>query len=341
MQETNKVVRTICYFSRSPTGDLISQLNSIEDVLLRHNYFVQTKRICSPSFEKIMELDKKFKDEKLLLSLGTINQPFFNDHGDDILSANNISFNIDLTNQIISESTSEILFYLIRRYPNKTFNFAYVFNNQVSSPFFPSANFVKNGFSIGLQPTDLSQGATSIEEWLGQVKNVWIEIAGLFGSNPEFLGIDSSIAPDLTSQGSFIGFINSLGLDFSKSVTTDSYVKISKFIKEQNIKKAGLCGLMFPALEDTVLAREYEKGNFSIERNIFLSLHSGLGIDTYPIGVNEQQSRVIEILKLVKELSGKYKKPLSVRFVSDGKATIGQKTDFKNQYLKDVVVRAL
>ena len=28
-------------------------------------------------------------------------------------------------------------------------------------------------------------------------------------------------------------------------------------------------------------------------------------------------------------------------FVSDGKARVGQKTDFQNQYLKDVLVRAL
>ena len=29
-----------------------------------------------------------------------------------------------------------------------------------------------------------------------------------------------------------------------------------------------------------IIAEEYEKGNFSIERNVYLSLHSGLGIDT-------------------------------------------------------------
>ena len=37
------------------------------------------------------------------------------------------------------------------------------------------------------------------------------------------------------------------------------------------------------------------KVSFSIERNLFLSLHSGLGIDTYPIGIDEQPERVLEI----------------------------------------------
>ena len=98
---------------------------------------------------------------------------------------------------------------------------------------------------------------------------------------------------------------------------------------------------MYPCLEDFELADEYEKGNFSIERNIYLSLHSGLGIDTYPIGIDEKPERVLEILQLLQNLSNKYKKPLSARFVSDGKAKIGEKTDFKNQYLKDVTVRPL
>ena len=98
---------------------------------------------------------------------------------------------------------------------------------------------------------------------------------------------------------------------------------------------------MLPCLEDFELAEEYRQGNFTIERNIYLSLHSGLGIDTYPIGIDEAPERVFEILCLLQGLSQKYNKPLSARFVSDGRAKIGDMTDFKNQYLKDVVVRSL
>lgn len=39
--------------------------------------------------------------------------------------------------------------------------------------------------------------------------------------------------------------------------------------------------------------------------------------------------------------SDPYQKPLSCRFVSDGKAKIGDQTDFQNQYLKDVRVGKL
>ena len=64
-----------------------------------------------------------------------------------------------------------------------------------------------------------------------------------------------------------------------------------------------------------------------------------MGIDSYPIGVDEQPERVTEVLKLIGGLSDKYKKPLSARFVSDGRARVGQRTHFSIPFLKDVVVR--
>ena len=47
------------------------------------------------------------------------------------------------------------------------------------------------------------------------------------------------------------------------------------------------------------------KCDLLIERNVYLALHSGLGIDTYPIGVNEKPKRVLQILKLVQGFSKK------------------------------------
>ena len=78
-------------------------------------------------------------------------------------------------------------------------------------------------------------------------------------------------------------------LELYEISSTDTYLKITNFIKKENPKPVGLCGLMLPSLENFELANEYEKGNFSI----------------------------------------------------DGKTKIGQKSDFKNQYLKDVIIQSL
>ena len=104
----------------------------------------------------------------------------------------------------------------------------------------------------------------------------------------------------------------------STIATSDLLMRITRRLKESKFG-VGLNGIFMPALEDFELAQEYEAGRFSIERNIFVSLHSGLGIDTYPIGVDESRQRVVDILRCVQGLSNKYNKSLSVRFVSDGK----------------------
>lgn len=341
MAGNNKIVRTICLFTNQPNIQGLDQLKEIAKKLSGRDYITQKKRICSPSINKIIELDSKYASDSCTFGIGSISTEELHKRLNKLLTCRDTSFNLDLTEREITKEDAQILFYIIRHKPSKTFNFSYVFNNPHSSPFFPSGSYHQNGFSIGLQPTDLSEDCHSVEEWLSEMKRVWLEIHSLFKDDAAFLGIDSSIAPLFSGKSSLISFMRKVGLDFSHSATTDTYLTITKFIKEKNPKPIGLCGIMFPCLEDFELANEYEEGNFPIERNIYLSLHSGVGIDTYPIGTNETSKRVAEILSLVQGLSNKHKKPLSVRFVSDGKAKIGEKTDFRNQYLKDVIIRKL
>lgn len=337
----NKIIRTVCYFDKEPSSKSIEKVDKIAKNLIGKGFLVQTKRVCSPSVDKIIKLDSKYASDSYIFGVGSLERNELLRRFNNLFACKDTSFNLDLTEKEIIKEDVQLLFEIIKSKPGKTFNFAYVFNNQPSSPFFPSGSYYQNGFSIGLQPTDLSEDCDSIEKWLGKIREAWSEVHDLFNNDPEFLGIDSSIAPLFSGKSSMINFIKKIKLDFSRSATTNTYLTITKFIKERNPKAVGLCGIMFPCLEDFELAEEYEKGNFSIERNIFLSLHSGLGIDTYPIGIDEKPERVLEILKLLQGLSTKYQKPLSARFVSDGKAKINEKTDFQNQYLKDVIVRPL
>lgn len=337
---SNKIIRSICYFTKNPNNELAEKLSEISDLLADKDYEIQTKRICA-SGVSVKELGERISDKDILLNVGTLDLSMANNQLDDFFGESNTSFNIELSKAEITKEYVKILFKIIKGNPQKTFNFSYVFNNASSSPFFPSGNYEKEGYSIGLQLTDLSENRNTIKEWLDETKKVFDEINLLFKDDRNFLGIDSSIAPLFSGKSSLIDFIKKIGYDFSYSALTDNYLKITEFIKKENSRSVGLCGLMFPCLEDFSLAEEYEKGNFSVERNIFLSLHSGLGIDTYPIGINENQERIMNILKTIQGLSNKYKKPLSCRFVSDGKAKIGEKTDFQNQYLKDVVMREL
>lgn len=336
----DKIIRTICLFSDQVSNQEIEKLEKISQLLQEKGFSIQTKRICLSDY-KSQIADKELLDKGILLGLGEQSFEKLKANFADFLKSENKAISLDLTNEDITNEHIDFLFKIIENKPDNTFRFTYGFNLPISSPYFPSAKFGKKGFAVGLQPTDLSENCKSVAEWLEKLKSVWQEIDSLLKPMDGYLGIDSSIAPLFQGSSSLVNFVKRLGLDFSHSATTDIYTTISKFIKENNPKPIGLCGLMFPCLEDFELAEEYEKGNFTVERNIFLSLHSGLGIDTYPIAVDQNKERVIEILKLLQKLSSKYKKPLSARFVSDGKAKIGEKTDFKNQYLKDVIIREL
>ena len=335
-----KIVRTVCVFTQNPDESVLQKLDGIAHKLEQKGYLVQTKRVSSTigNLEKLTDLtangieyisagNATLTEAQLLLPTFYANKA--------------LSFNIELAQEEITKNHVRLLQEIISTDASKTFSFTYTFNNAPSSPYFPSARYEKDGFAIGLQPTDLSQGCNTLDEWLSKLKQVWEEINTLFAEEQDFLGIYSSIAPLFKGGSSFVNFVIRLGLTFEHSVTTNMYTTITKFIKEQNPKPIGLCGMMLPCLEDFELADEYEAGNFSIERNVYLSLHSGLGIDTYPIGIDENPERVMEILKLLQSLSNKYSKPLSARFVSDGKAKIGDKSDFQNQYLRDCVIRAL
>lgn len=336
---SDRIIRTICLFKKDIDGSESERLQKLAEKLEFQGYVIQTKRVCSPA--KFGELEQKIEDDSVMLSVGAVPSKEALENLDSFHTSRD-NFNVELADQELSLEHTKVLFEIIRNAPQKTFNFTHVFNNAPSSPYMPSASYEQDGFAVGLQPTDLAKGANSLEKWLSKLEEVYRELVDIFDQEHDFLGIDSSIAPLFEGNSSLIHHINRwYPQGFSQSLTTDIYTRMSSFIKTKNPKVVGLSGIMLPCLEDFELAREYERGNFSIERNIFVSLHSGLGIDTYPIGVDERPERVLEILKLVQALSNKYQKPLSVRFVSDGKAKVGDKTDFQNQYLYEVEVNAL
>jgi uncharacterized protein (UPF0210 family) len=338
--EQHKVVRTVCLFTDRLSWEEVLRLKKLGSSLSDKGFTVQTLRLCSPDLDGLFSLDRE-GDGNIFLSIGRISFDRAGAVLEQFCRAKRVDMNVDLTHEPITVRHARLLTNIIRENAAKTFSFAYTFNNAPSSPYFPSAAYEKNGFAVGLQPTDLSEGCQTIEEWLERMKTAWSEIDRLFSTEEDYLGIDTSIAPLFSGRGSFVHLIARLGLTLGHAVTTDVFLRIAGYIREEGPRKVGLCGLMFPCLEDFELARQYEDGRFPVERSAFLSLHSGLGIDAYPIGVDEKPERVVEILGLMQGLSNKYAKPLSVRFVSDGKAGIGQQTGFGNPYLKDVVIRPL
>ena len=337
--DVEPVVRSVCYFTSSPDARTAHRLDQMCARLESEGIAVQTRRILAPA--SMSEFAGLAQRDDIYPSVGRVSLASFESQRELFAAIPKMSCHLDLTDEEPRPEHVDALFWLLRECPEKTFYFSYSFLTPPSSPYFPASVYAQDGFSIGLQPTNLAADCDTPEAWFGNMRGAWERIALLVGREPDFIGIDSSVAPLGSDAGSLVDFVVRLYGSFQRSILTDFYLWLTAFLKAANPAPAGLCGLMLPCLEDTTLAQEYEAGRFDLPTNLLLSLNSGLGIDTYPIGIDESPDTVLDLLRLVRGLSLKHAKTLSVRFVSDGRAAVGDMTDFRNEYLSDVTVRSL
>jgi hypothetical protein len=195
--EQHKIVRTVCLFIDRPSKAAVARLEHVANRLSDN----QTRRLCSPDFDGVFSLDRE-GDGSIFLSVGRVR---FDEAGavlHQFCNAKRVDFNVDLTHEPVTVRHTRLLTDIIKKNAAKTFSFAYTFNNVLSSPYFPSAAYEKNGFAVGLQSTSLSDGCQKIEQWFERMKAAWSEIDLLFSAEEGYLGIDTSIAPLFADSGS-------------------------------------------------------------------------------------------------------------------------------------------
>ncbi len=57
---TNKIIRSICYFTKNPIDETVKKLSVLNDLLASKDYEVQTKRICA-SGASVKEMGKNWR----------------------------------------------------------------------------------------------------------------------------------------------------------------------------------------------------------------------------------------------------------------------------------------
>lgn len=337
-----KIIRSICYFTARPGQQALARLDALAARFSKAGYEVQTLRLACPdaaySVEELQALCKGRED--VLLSVGHLQPEEYRANEAAFLRSPNIFFHRRI-DEGFAPSDWPMLQGWWRDAPLKSFHFAFNANCPLSSPFFPSARYEREGFSIGLQSTNLALGAGSFGLWLQRMRQVWEELAELLAKEEDALGIDSSVAPLGSGAGSLLYWLQQWFGPWPSMSLRPELVELTNFLKTENPWPVGLCGLMLPCLEDFELAKAYEQGQFSLERNLYLSLHSGLGIDTYPAPLDSSQEELSRLGNLLLALAKKHKKCLSMRLISDGKAKRGMQSDFQNKYLQDVQVRGI
>ena len=157
-----KIVRTVCIFTQSPNDEATARLDKLENKLVNAGFMVQTKRVSSTlgSLDSLLDLSTKGVG---YVSVGDISLTEAKDLLPTFYSNNALTFNLELANEEIGLEHVSLLQDIIENNASRTFSFTYTFNNAASSPYFPSARYEKDGFAVGIQPTDLSAGCSSID----------------------------------------------------------------------------------------------------------------------------------------------------------------------------------
>ncbi len=350
-----KILRTITYFlpAEATNGDFqaaVKRLHTLHDKAERAGWQVQTLRLCSRALEaqSLPQLPAHLQP-KMLYTWGAL-QPTDADWAARVQAwrgsgSTPLFFHRPFAAAETPQAADiDFLLQTLRENPLKLFHFGFAFASPLNgSPFFPVAQRQRTGFALGLQSTNLAADCPHMEAWFAAQSSAWSELQNLLKSESDFLGIDSSIAPLYEQEGSLIYHLRRW---FPKSslyelATSDVFCRMTQFIKQENPAPLGLCGLMLPCLEDFELAKLYEEGEFSTERNLFLSLHCGVGIDTYPIGIDESPERLLQVLRLTQALAQKHQKMLSIRWISDGISRIGERSRFANPFLSEAVLRPI
>jgi uncharacterized protein len=234
------------------------------------------------------------------------------------------------------------------------FRFAAIASMPPYSPFFPAAYHTGSGrqFTIGMQSAGTVKLAFENAPDIATAKRRMIDLffpqafeaEGVASSIDQeqawiYLGQDLSPAP---SKDASIGeAIEALSKQpFGASGTMTVAGTITSVLKQDiAAKKVGYSGLMLPIAEDPRLADRWNNGYVSMDALLSYSAVCGTGLDTVPLPGDTSVEEIARIVGDVATLSVKWNKPLSARLLVIAGKHAGERTEFNNPNLIDVVLQ--
>src|SRR3972149_4766175 len=99
-----KIIRTICLFADEITNQDIEKLDKISQILVEKSFSIQTKRVCSPSISKIVELDLKYASDDYIFGVGSLSVEEVHINLNFLVASKAARFNFDWAGEQIIES---------------------------------------------------------------------------------------------------------------------------------------------------------------------------------------------------------------------------------------------
>lgn len=234
--------------------------------------------------------------------------------------------------------------------------FAALANVPSGSPFFPAA-YHRGGpdaLAIATEAADLAVTAVQESDSLQSASRVLVEsieghaavlsrIAQPIATqhNIRFWGIDFSFAPfpdDSRSLGTAMQALGVPQIGLAGSAAAASF--LAHCIDQAQFRKTGFCGLFFPVLEDSVLAKHAAEGLLTISDLLLYSTICGTGLDTVPLPGDVSVEALYALLLDLGALSLRHDKPLTARLMPLPDKSAGDEIHFDFPYFADSKVLA-
>jgi uncharacterized protein len=153
-------------------------------------------------------------------------------------------------------------------------------------------------------------------------------------------GIDATPAP--LGDNSIAAAIESfIGGPFGSSGTLTASGIITRSVQSTPIKHTGYSGLMIPVMEDSLLARRWAEGTFTLDSILAYSAVCAGGADTVPLPGDVSEQQIARILGDVAWLAYRWHKPLAARLLPAPGKRAGDSTEFVSAALVNTSVQPL
>jgi uncharacterized protein len=362
-------------------ADTVDFLHKAKAAYEQSGYEVQTIRIATQPFPEytrdlapvdvfkfLRALDHLAEQQDFLLSVGPAMQKPGDNPGWGELLANALAPASHMNGSIIVagddgihweavQAAARAMEFLSVHSPQSVsnFNFAAIAMVPPGAPFFPAAYASGAGhqFAVGLQSADTVAEALATTHDPAIASQAIIDKLGVHAKNIEetshaiaqqtgwqYTGIDLSPAPlKRESIGAAIESFNGAWLGSSGTLSTAEL--ITHALQSIPVTRTGYSGLMLPVMEDAVIARRWSEGSINLDSLLSYSAVCGTGLDVVPLPGRVSHEQLVRIIGDVASLAVKWHKPLSARLLPIAGKDAGDRTDFDNPRLVNVMIRPL
>lgn len=237
-----------------------------------------------------------------------------------------------------------------------TFNFAATAMLPPYAPFYPGSYHSGSGrqFSVALEAAnvvdrvfrEIGNDPKAATERLGKALSEHARALESIAYRVEeetgwaYRGLDPTPAP-LREVSIGAAIEKFTGREFGSSGTMTAAAVITDAVRSLPVRQVGYSGLMLPVLEDSVLARRWSEGKYSLDSLLAYSSVCGTGLDTIPLPGDISQEQLERIIGDVATLAFKLRKPLSARLQPVFGKKAGERTEFDDPFLENATLQPL